>query len=198
MAGLRAIVHAYGDATIRAVSEAGCTSVEHGFFPADDTLRLLAANGTYFDPNVGLVMQNYLDNWTKFAGIRGYTEDERHEMEMAIPKTLDTFKRATKIKGLKIIFGTDAVAAAHGRNIEELVYRVVKGGQDTRSAIASITSLAAESMRLSGKIGTIAEGMNADIIAVQGNPLKDITALRHVMFVMKDGKVYKNVPAANR
>jgi imidazolonepropionase-like amidohydrolase len=191
---IRAIVHAYGDTTIRAVSDAGCTSVEHGFFASDDTLRALAAKGTYFDPNVGLVMQNYLDNWPKFAGVGGgYSEDERHAMETAIPKTLDTFQRATKIKGLKIVFGTDAVAAAHGRNIEELVYRVTKGGQDTNSAIVSITSLAAEALGLSDKIGTLAPGMNADIIAVEGDPLKDITALRRVVFVMKDGKVYKNV-----
>jgi imidazolonepropionase-like amidohydrolase len=192
-AGVRAIVHAYGDATIRAVSDGGCTSVEHGFFATDDTLRMLAAKGTYFDPNVGLVMQNYLDNWSKFAGVGGgYSEDERHEMELAIPKTLDTFRRATSIPGLKIIFGTDAVAAAHGRNIEELVYRVNKGGQDTNSAIVSITSLAAESLGLANKIGTLTAGMNADIIAVDGDPLKDITALRRVVFVMKDGKVYKN------
>lgn len=197
-AGLRAIVHAYGDETIRAVSDAGCTAVEHGFFPSDDTLRALAAKGTYFDPNVGLVMQNYLDNWSKFAGIGNYTEDERHQMEMAIPKTLDTFQRATRIKGLKTVFGTDAVAAAHGRNIEELVYRVVKGGQDTRSAILSITSLAAESLGLADKIGSLARGMNADIIAVEGDPLKDITALRRVVFVMKDGKVYKNVAGGAR
>ena len=193
-AGVRAIVHAYGDQTVRAVSDGGCTSVEHGFFATDDTLRALAAKGTYFDPNVGLVMQNYLDNWPKFAGVGGgYSEDERHEMEMAIPKTLDTFRRATKINGLKIVFGTDAVAAAHGRNIEELVYRVTKGGQDTNAAIISITSLSAESLGLGNTIGTLAPGMNADIIAVEGDPLKDITALRRVVFVMKDGNVYKNV-----
>lgn len=197
-AGLRAIVHAYGDSTIRAVSDAGCTAVEHGFFASDATLRALAAKGTYFDPNVGLVMQNYLDNWAKFAGLGNYTEEERAVMKETIPMTLEMFRRAVKIPGLKIVFGTDAVAAAHGRNIEELIYRVEKGGQGTAAAIASITSVAAESLGLDGTIGSIRAGMNADLIAVEGNPLQDITALRRVAFVMKDGKVYKNDPAGSR
>jgi imidazolonepropionase-like amidohydrolase len=192
-AGLRTLVHAYGDDTIRAVAEAGCTSVEHGFFATDATLRLLASRGTYYDPNIGLVMQNYLDNKPKFLGIANYTEEEMNEMEKAIPVTLATFKRALAVPGLKIIFGTDAVAAAHGRNIEELIYRVQKGGQDPKAAVTSATSLAAESMKLGDRIGSVAPGMEADLIAVDGDPLKDITALRRVLFVMKAGKVYRNV-----
>jgi imidazolonepropionase-like amidohydrolase len=192
-AGLRTLVHAYGDDTIRAVSEAGCTSVEHGFFASDATLRVLASRGTYYDPNIGLVMQNYLDNKLKFLGINNYTEDEMSEMEKAIPITLATFKRALAIPGLKIVFGTDAVAGAHGRNIEELIYRVQKGGQDAGAAILSATSVAAESLRMGDKIGAVAPGMEADIVAIEGNPLKDVAALRRVVFVMKSGKVYKNV-----
>jgi len=192
-AGLRTLVHAYGDDTIRAVSKAGCTSVEHGFFASDETLRELASRGTYYDPNIGLVMQNYLNNRPKFLGIGNYTEDEMAEMEKAIPITLATFKRALAISGLKIVFGTDAVAGAHGHNIEELIYRVQKGGQDAGAAILSATSVAAESLKMGDRIGAIAPGMGADIIAVEGDPLKDVTALRRVVFVMKDGKVYKNV-----
>ena len=192
---IRIAVHAYSDQTIRTVSDSGCTSIEHGFFATDETLRAVAARGTFYDPNIGLVMQNYLDNWPKFSGIGNYTEEERANMQNAIPRTLATFQRALKIPGLKIIFGTDAVAAAHGRNIEELIYRVQKGGQSTRDAIISITSTSAESLALSDKIGALAEGMNADLIAVEGDPLKDITALRRVSFVMKDGKVYKNFPS---
>lgn len=191
-AGLRTLVHAYGDDTIRAVSVAGCTSVEHGFFASDETLRELASRGTYYDPNIGLVMQNYLNNRPKFLGIGNYTEDEMGEMERAIPITLATFKRALAISGLKIVFGTDAVAGAHGHNIEELIYRIQKGGQDTGAAILSATSVAAESLKMGDKIGAIAPGMVADMIAVEGDPLKDVTALRRVVFVMKDGKVYKN------
>ena len=102
------------------------------------------------------------------------------------------FKTALSIKNLKIVFGTDAVAGAHGRNIEELIYRVQKGGQDPAAAIIAMTSLAAQSLNMGDKIGSIAPGMEADIVAVQGNPLQDITALRRVVFVMKGGKVYKN------
>ncbi|MGA2147799.1 MAG: amidohydrolase family protein [Bryobacteraceae bacterium] len=108
------------------------------------------------------------------------------------------FKRALATKNLKIVYGTDAVAGAHGRNIEGLVYRVREGGQDPGAAIVSATSLAAESMSLGDKIGAIAPGMEADIIAVEGDPLKDITSLRRVAFVMKGGTIYKGAPAGEK
>jgi len=191
--GLRTLVHVYGDEATRVVSESGCTSVEHGFFASDDTLRVLAARGTYYDPHTGLVIQNYLDNRQRFLGIANYTPEELETMEQTLPVILATFKRALKISGLKIVYGTDAVAGGHGHNIEEMIYRVQKGGQDAKAAIVSATSLAAESLNMSDRIGSIAPGMNADLIAVDGDPLKDITAMRRVLFVMKDGKVYKNV-----
>jgi imidazolonepropionase-like amidohydrolase len=93
---------------------------------------------------------------------------------------------------LKVVFGTDAVAGADGRNFEELIYRVEKGGQDPMAAIVSATSLAAESLGLKDKVGAIAPGLDADLIAVQGDPTKDITALKRVVFVMKGGRVVKN------
>jgi imidazolonepropionase-like amidohydrolase len=192
--GLRSLVHVYGDEAIRAVAEAGCTGIEHGFFASDDTLREIARRGVYFDPHIGLVMQNYLSNRSKFLGIGSYKEEEMAAMEHNIPIILETFKRALKIPGLKIVFGTDAVAAAHGHNIEELIYRVEKGGQPAGAAILSATSVAAESLNLGDKIGTLAPGLDADLIAVDGDPLRDITALRRVVFVMKGGKVYKNAP----
>jgi len=112
-------------------------------------------------------------------------------IEKAIPLNLEMFERALKIKGLKIVFGTDAVAGAHGRNAEEAIYRVEKGGQDAIAVIVSMTSLAAESIGLGDKIGMLAPGYEADIVAVAGDPLRDIAALRNVRFVMKGGKVYK-------
>jgi imidazolonepropionase-like amidohydrolase len=93
---------------------------------------------------------------------------------------------------VKIILGTDAVAGSHGRNAEEFIYRVRDGGQPAMEAIVSGTSLAAESLRLGDKIGSIAPGMEADLVAVAGNPLDDITAVRNVTFVMKSGQVFKN------
>jgi imidazolonepropionase-like amidohydrolase len=88
--------------------------------------------------------------------------------------------------------GTDAVAGAHGRNAEEFIYRVKDGGDRPMDVLMSGTSVAAESLGLGGQIGSLAPGMEADIVATQGNPLDDITAVRHVVFVMKHGKIYKN------
>ncbi|MGD1094270.1 MAG: amidohydrolase family protein [Bryobacteraceae bacterium] len=189
--GLRTLVHVYDAETVRDVSEAGCTTVEHGTLISDEVLRLLAARGTYFDPTVGLVTENYLANRARYQGIGNYNDEGFASMEKNLPVGLAMFKRALATKNLKIVYGTDAVAGAHGRNIEGLVYRVEQGGQDTRSAVISATSLAAESMKLGDKIGAIAPGMEADVIAVDGDPLKDITALRRVVFVMKGGKIYK-------
>ena len=115
-------------------------------------------------------------------------------MEKSIPISLAVFKQAIKTPGLKIVFGTDAVAGAHGHNVEELIYRVEKGGWDTKSAIMCITSVSAESLGLGNKIGSLAPGMEADLIAVDGDPTKDITALRRVVFVMKGGRIFRAEP----
>jgi imidazolonepropionase-like amidohydrolase len=189
---LRTLVHVYSSHAITTASQAGCTSIEHGTLIDDEALRFLAAHGTYFDPNIGVVAQNYVLNKAKFIGVAGFTEESLKGTETRlIPASLEMFKRALATKDLKIVFGTDAVAGAHGRNVEELIYRVEKGGQDPRAAIVSGTSLSAESMSMGEKIGSLGPGMEADIIAVQGNPLEDITALRRVVFVMKSGRVYK-------
>lgn len=190
--GLRTLVHAYGDDAIKAAVLAGCTSIEHATLVSPEILQLMAEHGTYLDPNIGLVKQNYLENRPHYQGIGNYNDEGFAAMEKAIPVDLTMFKQALAVKGLKIVFGTDAVAGAHGRNIEELIYRVQKGGQDPMAAIITMTSLAAQSLNLGDKIGTIAPGMEADIVAVEGNPLQDITALRRVAFVMKGGKVYRN------
>src|SRR6476659_8580441 len=107
-------------------------------------------------------------------------------MREAVPKALNVFQLGLKTKGLKMVFGTDAVAGSHGRNFQELVYRVQKGGQAPMDAIVSATSLAAASLGMADRIGAIAPGMAADLIAVSGNPLTDITAMEHVQFVMKN------------
>jgi imidazolonepropionase-like amidohydrolase len=190
--GLRAVVHVYDSETIRDVSESECTTVEHGTLINQETLTLLASRGTYFDPTVGLVTENYLANKSHYLGIGNYTEEGFGSMQKNITTGLAMFKMALATKNLKIVYGTDAVAGAHGRNIEGLIYRVKEGGQDTKTAIISATSLAAESLRLGDKVGTIAPGMEADLIAVDGDPLKDITALRRVVFVMKGGRIYKS------
>lgn len=97
-----------------------------------------------------------------------------------------------KVKGLKIVFGTDAVAGAAGRNAEEFIYRVRDGHQPAMDAMVAAQSLAAESLHMADQIGSIAPGLQADIIALDGDPTKDITAVRRVVFVMKGGKVFRN------
>lgn len=188
--GLRSVVHAHAPGGARAAVMAGCTSVEHGAFLDDATLKLIAEHGTYFDPNF-LVLHNYLENKPKFLGIGNYTEEGFAYMEKGIPLMADVLKRAIALH-VKLVLGTDAVAGSHGRNSEEFIYRVKDGGQKAMDAIVSGTSMAAESLGLGEKIGSIAAGLEADIVAVSGNPLDDITAVRNVMFVMKGGKVFRN------
>jgi len=188
--GLRSVVHAHAAGGALAAVRAGCTSVEHGAFLDDATLQTMSEHGTYFDPNF-LVLHNYLENKPKFLGIGNYTEEGFAYMEKGIPMMADVLKKAMA-HHVKIVLGTDAVAGSHGRNAEEFIYRVKDGGQGAMDAIVSGTSLAAESLGLQDKIGTIADGMEADIVAVAGNPLEDITAVRKVVFVMRAGHVYKN------
>jgi len=189
--GLRTLVHAHSPESIRAAVAAGCTTIEHGNFATDEVLKLMAARGTYFDPNVGLVLQNYLEHKAQYLGIGNYTEEGFAAMEKAIPAVLEMFRRAVKTPNLKIVYGTDAVAGAHGRNVEEAVVRVRDGGQTPMDAVVSMTSRSAESLRMQDRVGAIAPGLDADLVAVDGDPIADITALRKVVFVMKSGAVVR-------
>jgi imidazolonepropionase-like amidohydrolase len=195
--GLRTLVHAYKEA-VRAASTAGCTQVEHGTLATDDDLKLLAKNGTYLDPQAGLVIENYLLNKERYLGTPGYTEEGFAAMIKILPMNHDLVQRASKTPGLKIVFGTDAVAGSHGRNAEEFIDRVRDGGVDPMTAMVSANSLGAEALRMGDRIGSIAPGMQADIIALDGNPLTDITAVRRVVFVMKGGVVYKNIASGGK
>jgi imidazolonepropionase-like amidohydrolase len=190
--GLRSIVHAHSAESARAATLAGCTSIEHGAYVTDEVFDLMAKHGTYYDPNIGLVLQNYLENREKFIGIGNYNEQGFAFMEKGKSIVLDTFKKALKHRDLKIIYGTDAVAGAHGRNYEEFIVRVRDGGQDPMAALISATSLSAESLGLGSTTGSIAPDRDADIIAFDGNPLQDVTAARRVLFVMKAGKIFVN------
>src|SRR6185436_16199691 len=149
--------------------------------------------GTYLDPQAGLVWQNYFDNKERFAGTPGYpaTPEGFTPMVELIPAYREFMQRAAKIPGLKIVFGSDALAGSHGRNAEEFVMRVRDVGLDPMTVLVSANSLAAEALRMQNQIGSIAPGMQADIIALNGDPLKDITAVRRVVFVMKGGVVFK-------
>ena len=196
--GLRTMVHAHSPESIRASVNAGCDQIEHGVFADDATLKLMADKGVYFDPNVGVVLQNYLANKAKFLGIGNYTEEGFAYMEKGLALNAAMIKKAVATPNLKLVLGTDAVAGAHGHNANEIVERVRQGGQKPMDAIISATSLAAKSMRLEKTIGTLAPGFEADIVALDGDPLSDITAVTKVAFVMRGGKVYKYVPPAPR
>ena len=188
--GLRSMVHAHSPESMMRAARARCTVVEHGGLANAESLKALADAGVYFDPNIGLVTQNYLENKSRFLGIGNYTEEGFASMEKALGLRGPMFSTALKTPGLKIVMGTDAVAGAHGQNAREVLERV-KVGQPPMDAIVGMTSLAAESLGLQKEIGSIARGLNADLVAVEGDPLRDITALQRVRFVMRNGKVLK-------
>jgi imidazolonepropionase-like amidohydrolase len=186
--GLRSVVHAISAASVRAATLAGCTEIEHGTFATDAELKLMADHGTIFDPQVCLVFQNYIDHRDAYTK-SGFTEQSFDALARAIPTATEMFKHAIRTPGLEVIFGTDAVALAHGRNADELLCRV-KAGQAPMDAITSATSLTAQAIGLGDRLGVIAPGFDADIIAVAGDPSKDIMALRRVRFVMRAGVVF--------
>lgn len=190
--GLRSLVHALRDA-VRPAAIAGCTTVEHGLGASDDDLRFLAEHGTYLDPQAGLLMETYLKYKERFLSEPYFPESSFEAMPGLVTAHQEFIKRAIRIPGLKIIYGSDAVAGSHGSNAEDFVHRVRECGIEPMSAMISATSLNADALRMSDQIGSIAPGLQADIIALDGDPLKDISSVRRVVFVMKGGVVYKNI-----
>jgi imidazolonepropionase-like amidohydrolase len=167
-------------------------------FATPEVLRLLAERNVYFSPQCSLIFRNYLDHRAWFRGIGNFTDEGFAAMEQAIPGALAVLREAIATPGLRVVFGTDAVAGAHGRNADDLVCRVRQAGQRARDAIVSATSLAAESLGRGDQIGTIAPAFRADLIVVAGNPLEDITALQRVVLVVKDGRVVLHNPTLNQ
>src|SRR5437899_7552597 len=191
--GLRTMVHAHSPESIKASVNAGCLQIEHGVFANDEVLKLMADKGVYFDPNVGVVLQNYLRNKAKFLGIGNYNEEGFAYMEKGLALNAAMIKKAVATPNLKMVLGTDAVAGAHGHNADEIVERVRQGNQKPMDAIVSATSMSAKALNLDKTMGTLHPGYAADPIAVGGHPTADITAVTRVVFVMKGGKVYKHV-----
>jgi len=189
--GLRTLVHAHSAESMRRAAVAGCTQIEHGIFATREVLSLMAERGTVFDPQCALIFRNYLENKPKYLGIENYTEAGFAAMERAVPLAVSALRLALTVPGLKLAFGTDAVAGAHGRNAEDLICRVRDAGEPPWRAIQDATSGAADSLGLGKEIGAIAPGYRADIIAVDGDPERDISALGRVRFVMKGGKIYR-------
>ena len=190
--GLRTLVHAHSAAAVRAAVLAGCTQVEHGIFVTQDVLDLMAARGTWFDPQCGLVFHNYLDNRAKYEGIGNYNEAGFAAMTRALPLAAAVMRQALATPGLKVVYGTDAVAGAHGHNAEDLICRVNEAGEAPMHAIVAATSLNAQALGLADSTGTIAPGFAADLIATDGDPSADITVLRRVTFVMAGGRIVRD------
>ena len=196
--GMRTMVHAHSPESIKASVNAGCQQIEHGVFANEEVLKLMADKGVYFDPNIGVVLQNYLTNRAKFLGIGNDNEEGFAFMEKGLGLNREMIKKAVATPKLMMVLGTDAVAGAHGHNADEIVERVRQGNQKPMDAIISATSLAAKSMRLDKTIGTLAPGFEADLVGIEGDPLTDITVVKRVAFVMKGGKVYKHVAPGSR
>lgn len=187
--GMRTLVHAHSEESIRLAVNAGCSQIEHGIFATPEVLRLMAERGTFFQPQCGLIFRNYLDNRAAYQGIGNFNDEGFASMERAIPLAANVIRQASATAGLKLIWGTDAVAGAHGREVEDLICRVRDGGQSAMSAILSATSGAAAALGMDREVGVIAPGFRADLIATVQDPSRRIDALRAVTFVMQDGRV---------
>jgi imidazolonepropionase-like amidohydrolase len=188
--GLRSMVHAYRS-QVSAAARAGCREIEHMTYGTQADIDTAVAAGAYLSPQVGLVVQNYIANKERYLGVGNYTEEGMATMDRDLHLDFEVCTMAVHTPHAKVVFSTDATAGAHGRNAEEFLGRVQHCGQSPMAALVSANSLAAEAIGLGDKLGSLAPGYEADIIALDGDPLKDLTAVRRVVFVMRGGVVYK-------
>ena len=193
--GLRSIVHAHAASAAKAAVRAGCTQVDHGVLVDDEALQMMANASTYFEPQCELVSRNYLDHKEWFRGIGNYNDEGFAAMDRALGLRRALVKRYRAVPGLKVVYGTDAVAGAHGENARDLVCRVRENGESAVDAITSATSLSAESLGLGKEIGRLAAGYAADLVAFDGDPRTDPRAFMRVAFVMKGGVVHRQPPS---
>jgi imidazolonepropionase-like amidohydrolase len=170
--------HAYGGDGARAAILGGVRSIEHGALLDTATLRLMAERGTYWSPT--------LSNFTPSTALAGYPDAF---VQRVMERHRQAFQEGLRA-GVKIVFGTDAGRVKHGTNAGEFALMVSLGMQPMR-AIQSATSLAAELLRLEDEIGAVRAGLQADLVAVSGNPLEDVKLLQDVRFVMKGGQIVK-------
>lgn len=186
-AGLKVAVHAHEAAAIKAAIEGGCASIEHGTYLDDEAIRLLVKHHTALVPTLYLPT-HYLEHKNQFA----FDDSTWDFFERLRSRNLDNLRRAKKA-GVWIVNGSDAVAGLHGQNAHEEEW-LVKAGLTPMEAIRAATVDAAKLLGLEDQVGEIKEGKLADLIAVEGNPLQDITTLQRVQFVMKSGRVIKMPP----
>lgn len=177
--------HAHGAEGMKRAVLAGITSIEHGTLMTTEVMDLMIARGTYYVPTISA---------GKAAAANGekpgyYPPMVAKKAREIGPQIQETFAKAYA-RGVKIAFGTDAAVYPHGENAKEFVY-MVEGGMPPMEAIQSATRVPAEMLKIADKVGTLEKGKWADIIAVPGNPLQEISVMQQVDFVMKGGVVYK-------
>jgi imidazolonepropionase-like amidohydrolase len=179
--GKKVACHAYNGIGLQRALDGGCDSIEHGLEMTDAQLQQMIKQGTWYCPT----LSPYYLEWAPADTPNGRRDRKRASVHE------DTFKRALKA-GVKIVFGTDMGGIPWTQPIAQEFPRMVGLGMSPADAIRSATSRAADMLDQPGKIGVIAAGAFADVIAVPGDPLKDIKELGNVQFVMKDGKLFKN------
>lgn len=178
-------VHAHGAEGMKRAVLAGVDSIEHGTYMTDEIIELMKARNTFWVPT------NMAGEWVaKKAAEPGYFPEIVRPKAAAIgPAIRETFQRAHRA-GVRIAFGTDSGVSAHGDNAHEFEL-MVEGGMSPMEAIQSATLTASRLLKVDDRLGTLFPGMTADVVAVEGNPLEDISAMRRVIFVMKEGTVYR-------
>ena len=185
--GRKVAVHAHGADGIKLALRAGADSIEHGTVMDDEILRLMKKQGTYYVPTLSTV-NGYLERLA--ANPNAYAPDVKKQIDWRIGITGQSLAKAVPA-GVKIAFGTDAGVSKHGRNADEFEL-LVKYGMTPVEAIKAATVNAADLLGVSAEAGTIEPGKSADIIAVTGDPLTDVTVLKRVEFVMARGDVVKS------
>ncbi|HEU0223994.1 MAG TPA: amidohydrolase family protein [Steroidobacteraceae bacterium] len=182
---LKVAAHAHGTEGIKRAVRAGVDSIEHGTFMDDETMRMMKQKGTHYVPTISA------GRW-----VYQKAQDPDYFNALVRPKALevgpriqDTFGRAWRA-GVTIMFGTDCGVCEHGSNAQEFVY-MTEAGMPAMTAIQSATIVPARYLGVGDRLGSIEAGKLADIIAVAGDPLSDVTALQRVRFVMKDGVIHK-------
>ena len=185
--GKKVAVHAHGADGINIALRAGADSIEHGTLIDDESLKLFASTKAYYVPTLSTV-NGYLERIA--ANPNAYAPEVRKKIDWRIGVTGEALRKAVPA-GVKIAFGTDAGVSKHGRNADEFEM-MVKYGMTPATAIHAATVNAADLLDITDQAGSIEPGKSADIIAVQGDPLSDVTVLKKVAFVMKEGKVHKH------
>lgn len=183
---LKAAAHAHGAEGAKRAIRAGIDSIEHGSFLDDEALELMKQKGTYYVPTL-MAVQGLTEQIQKGVPIPPAI---KVKAEDAIAHVHQTFQKAVS-KGIKIGLGTDAAVYPHGRNAEEF-HQMVDLGMKPIDALKAGTSSDADLLGLATKIGTLETGKLADVVAVPGDPVQNIRQTEHVLFVMKEGVIYKN------